>query len=151
MNCLKDWQNDSIEHNNNLGMNSILTWATIASPIVGVIAIILASISSSRSLKRMNQQIESVNNLLNVFVAAENPAIMEAKRKYEQDLAVLDRQIQELDEDIKTINNPFLGRGPMVEVADELYKKNEQCKQLELLEKQTKREGRAIESNFIIY
>ncbi len=115
-------------------METILAWATIASPIVGVIAIIVALVIAHRSSKETKEQIEAVYNLLDVFVAAQNPTMIEAKRKYEQDLAILNKQIQDLEEDIQTISNPYLGRGALNEVADELFKKNEQCKQLEFLE-----------------
>ena len=128
-------------------MNNILTWATIASPIVGVIAIILASISSSRSLKRMNQQIEAVNNLLDVFVAAQNPTIMEAKRKYEQDLAELDKQIKKLEGEIETDNFPP-SWAPPIQIADVLFEKNELCKQLEVLE--NKRKEKEEQLNLIL-
>lgn len=114
-------------------METILAWATILSPLIGVVAIVLSSISSSRSLKKMNQQIEAVNNLLDVFVAAENPVIMEAKRKYEQQLVELDKQIKKLVEDIQTFS-PYFGRGTRGEAMEELFKKNAQCEQLEVLE-----------------
>lgn len=115
-------------------MNSVLAWATILSPIVGVIAIIVALIIARRSSKETKRQIDAVYNLLDVFVAAQNPNMMEAKRKYEQQKAELDKQIQELEEEIRTIHNPFFGRGSMLEDYDELYKKEVQCQQLEALE-----------------
>ena len=64
---------------------------------------------------------------MDVFVAAQNPTMVEAKRKYELQLADLDKQIQCLNEDIQTFS-PFFGRGSKVEDMDELFKKNEQCK-----------------------
>lgn len=114
-------------------MNTILTWATIASPIVGVIAIIVALVIAHRSSKETKKQIDAICNLLDVFVAAQNPTMMEAKREYEQQLVELDTQIKNLDEDIQTFS-PFFGRGARVETMDELYKKNAQCEQLEVLE-----------------
>lgn len=118
-------------------MNSILSWATVLSPIVGVIAIIVALIIAHRSSKETKKQIDAVYNLLDVFVAAQNPTMMEAKRKYELQLAELDKQIQCLNEDIQTFS-PFFGRGPLVEDMDELFKINEQCKQIEELENKRK-------------
>ena len=118
-------------------MNSILSWATVLSPIVGVVAIIVALIIAHRSSKEIKKQIDAVYNLLDVFVAAQNPTMMEAKRKYELQLAELDKQIQCLNEDIQTFS-PFFGRGPLVEDMDELFKKDEQCKQLEELENKRK-------------
>lgn len=114
-------------------MNSILLWATVLSPIVGVIAIIVAFIIAHRSSKETKQQIDAVYKLLDVFVAAQNPTMMEAKKKYELQLAELDKQIHDLKEDIQFLS-PFFGRGPLVEDMDELFKKDEQCKQLEMLE-----------------
>lgn len=114
-------------------MNTILTWATIASPIVGVVAIIVALVIANRSSKETKKQIEAICNLLDVFVAAQNPTMMEAKREYEQQLVELDTQIKNLDEDIQTFS-PFFGQGAMIETMDELYKKNAQCEQLEVLE-----------------
>ena len=118
-------------------MNSVLTWATIASPIVGVIAIIVALVIAHRSSNETKKQIEAVYNLLDVFVAAQNPTMMEAKREYERQLVELDNQIKDLDEDIQTFS-PFFGRGAMLETMDELYKKNSQCGQLEVLESKRK-------------
>lgn len=114
-------------------MNSVLIWANILSPIVGVIAIVVALIIARRSSKETKRQIEAVYNLLDVFVAAQNPNMMEAKRKYEQQKAELDKQIQELEEEIQTNNFPPPG-GPLIGVYDVLFKKNEQCEQLEILE-----------------
>ena len=62
-------------------MNPTLFWATVLSPIVGVVAIIVALIIARRSSKETKKQIEAVYNLLDVFVAAQNPTMLEAKRK----------------------------------------------------------------------
>lgn len=118
-------------------METVLLWATILSPAVGVIAIIVALIVANRSSKETKKQIEAICNLLDVFVAAQNPTMMEAKREYERQLVELDKQIKNLDEDIQTFS-PFFGRGAMVETMDELYKKNAQCEQLEILESKRK-------------
>lgn len=115
-------------------MNSVLLWATIFSPIVGVIAIIVALIIARRSSKETKQQIDAVYNLLDVFVAAQNPSMMEAKRNYEQQLEQLNQQMQKLEEDIQCFS-PFFGRGARINDYDELYKKEKQCEQLECLEK----------------
>lgn len=118
-------------------METVLLWATILSPAVGAIAIIVALIIANRSSKETKKQIEAICNLLDVFVAAQNPTMMEAKREYERQLVELDKQIKNLDEDIQTFS-PFFGRGAMVETMDELYKKNAQCEQLEVLENKRK-------------
>ena len=102
-------------------MNSTLYW-TVASPVVGVIAIIVALYVSHRSSKETKKQIDAVYNLLDVFVAAQNPAMMEAKRKYEQQLAELDYQMQELSEDIQTDNFQLPG-GPKIHIAGVMEEK----------------------------
>ena len=118
-------------------METILQWATIASPIVGVIAIIVALVIAQRSSKETKEQIEAVCNLLDVFVAAQNPNIMEAKRKYEQELAILDAKIKELEDKIETDNFPSPW-APPIQIADVLSEKNKLCEQLEVLESKRK-------------
>lgn len=118
-------------------METLIPWATILSPIVGVIAIIVALVLAHHSTKETKKQIDAVYNLLDVFVAAQNPTMMEAKREYERQLAELDERIKKLHEDIQTFS-PFFGRGTMVETMDELYRKNAQCEQLEVLESKRK-------------
>ncbi|MBO7082607.1 MAG: hypothetical protein J6W30_02040 [Bacteroidales bacterium] len=102
-------------------------------PVVGVIAIIVALYVSHRSSKETKKQIDAVYNLLDVFVAAQNPAMMEAKRKYEQQLAELDYQMQELSEDIQTDNFPLPG-GPKIHIAGVMEEKIRKMEQLEVLE-----------------
>lgn len=118
-------------------MSSILLWATVASPIVGVIAIIVALIIAHRSSKETKQQIDAVYKLLDVFVAAQNPTMMEAKRKYELQLVELDKQMQKLSEDIQTDNFPLPG-GPRIHVAEVMEDKIHKFEQLELLESKRK-------------
>ena len=114
-------------------INPILTLATILSPIVGVVAIIVALIIARRSSNDTKRQIDAVYNLLDVFVASQNPTMLEATRKYEQQIEQLNQQIQKLEEDIQYFS-PYFGRGPRVYDCDELSKKEKQCEQLEYLE-----------------
>ena len=88
-------------------MDNFMVWATIASPIVGVIAIIVAFIVSNSTTKKIQKQVDAVYDLLDVFVAAQNPTMMEAKKKYEQQLAQLDRQIEAAKVDVETTHLPF--------------------------------------------
>ena len=115
-------------------MDTLQFWATILSPLIGVAAIIVAFIISHRSTKKAQQQINAVYNLLDVFVAAQAPTMIEAKQKYENQLSKLDSLIEEQKEDIETIRNPFLGQGPLIDIVEESYRKKEQYEQLAALE-----------------
>ena len=129
-------------------MNQVLSfWVTVASPIVGCMAIVVALIVSHISSKENKKQIKAIYELLDVFVAAQNPGMMEAKREYERQLAELNHQIHELKEDIQTVS-PFFGLGPKIEDMGELYEKKEMCKQLKNLE--DKREVMKGQLNLIL-
>lgn len=114
-------------------MDTLLFWATILSPIIGVIAIIVALIVSHSSTKKAQQQINAVYDLLNVFVAAQTPTMIESKRKYEQQLSELDDMIKEQKEDMEIIHNPFLSQGPLIEMVEESWRRKEQYDQLATL------------------
>ena len=118
-------------------MSSLLSWATVASPIVGVIAIIVALIIAHRSSKETKQQIEAIYKLLDVFVAAQNPTMIEAKREYELQLAELNKQIKELEDDILIDNFPPPG-GPMINVAYVMDDKIHKIEKHEVLESKRK-------------
>lgn len=115
-------------------MDTLQFWATVLSPLIGVAAIIVSLIISHHSTKKAQQQINAVYNLLDVFVAAQAPTMIAAKQKYENQLSKLDSLIEEQKEDIQTIQNPFLGQGPLIDVVEESYRKKEQYKQLAALE-----------------
>lgn len=115
-------------------MDTLQFWATILSPLIGVAAIIVAFIISHRSTKKAQQQINAVYNLLDVFVTAQAPTMVEAKQKYENQLSKLDSLIEEQKEDIETIRNPFLGQGSLNDIVEESYRKREQYEQLAALE-----------------
>ena len=119
-------------------METLQFWATILSPLIGVAAIIVAFVISNRSTKKAQQQINAVYNLLDVFMAAQAPTMIEAKRNYENQLSELDTLIEELKEDIKTIRNPFLGQGPLIDMVADSYRKKEQYEQLTALEDKRK-------------
>lgn len=99
-------------------------WATVASPIVGVIAIIIALFISHSTSKKIQKQVNAVYDLLDVFVAAQNPTIIEAKRKYEQQLNELDNLISKAEESLQ-ITNPFLYQGPRIDMIMNLQNKKE--------------------------
>ena len=87
-------------------MNTVLFWATVLSPIVGVIAIIVALIVARSSTKEIKRQVDATYNLLDVFVAAQNPTMLEAKKQYEQQLVQLDQQIEVAKVDVETTHLP---------------------------------------------
>ena len=106
-------------------MNTVLFWATVLSPIVGVIAIIVALIVARSSTREIKRQVDATYNLLDVFVAAQNPTMLEAKKQYEQQLAQLDQQIEAAKDDIETIRHPFgfVNRLEAAEAAEDQLKR----------------------------
>jgi TolA-binding protein len=106
-------------------MDTVMFWAAVASPIVGVIAIIVAFIVSNSTTKKIQKQVDAVYDLLDVFVAAQNPTMMEAKKKYEQQLSQLDQQIDTTKDDIETIRHPFgfVNRLEAAEAAEDQLKR----------------------------
>lgn len=108
----------------------IVSIGTILSPLVGVVAIVVALRIANRSSQEAKKQIKTVYNLLDVFVAAQNPAIMEAKQKYEQQLANLDEQIGELKEELDIDNTPRPG-APKIDFIEAGLDKKAQLEQLE--------------------
>lgn len=92
-------------------MNLVMFWATVLSPIIGAIAIGVALYISHKSSKEAQKQIDAVYNLLDVFVAAQNPSMLEAKKQYEQQLMQLNRLIKEARENMEMAIDPSFGRG----------------------------------------
>lgn len=87
-------------------MDCLTQWATILSPITGVVAIVVALIVARDSSKDAEKQVKAIYNLLDVFVAANNPNIEAARLKYLERLADIDSQISKVKESLK-IRNPF--------------------------------------------
>lgn len=114
---------------------TISFWATLLSPIAGVIAIIVALVIANRSSRDAEKQVTAIHNLLEVFVAAQNPNMVEAKQQYEQQLARLDEEIEAAKEDLETVD-PFFGRGPKIEDVEYLAEKERQKQHLNDLQKQ---------------
>lgn len=81
---------------------------SIVSPIV---AIIVAFLLSHKATEDASKQIKAIYELLDVFIAAQNPGMMEVKRQYEEQLAQLDKQIANAKSDLETVHHPFFGRG----------------------------------------
>jgi hypothetical protein len=90
-------------------MIDVLTlWATLLSPIISVIAIIVALYVASTSSKDAQKQIAAIRHLLDVFVAANNLDIVEAQRKYQRQLTELDKEIEEAQMEVDIVY-PFIG------------------------------------------
>lgn len=115
--------------------DTISFWATVLSPIVGVIAIIVALVVAKDSSDDAQKQIKAIYNLLDVFVAAQNPNMMTAMQHYQLQLAQLDEQIEAAKEDLETVD-PFFGRGPKIEDVEYLAEKERQKQHLNDLQKQ---------------
>ena len=63
--------------------DELIQWATLLSPIISVIAVIVALRVANHSSKDAQKQINAIRHLLDVFVAANNLDIVEAQRKYQ--------------------------------------------------------------------
>lgn len=120
-------------------MNSILFWVSIASPVIGCLAIIVALIISRISSKENKSQIKAIYDLLDVFVAAQNPSMIETLRKYEQELNLLEEQIAEAKMDLETDHYPFLCQGsPAIQIIEASEETNQRKKHLHKLLTQRK-------------
>lgn len=89
-------------------INNLVQWATLLSPIISVIAIIVALHVARSSSKDAQKQIAAIRHLLDVFVAANNLDIVEAQRKYQQQLVELDKEIEDARMEVDIVY-PFVG------------------------------------------
>lgn len=89
-------------------IDCLTQWATLLSPIISVIAIIIALYVARSSSKDAQEQIKAIRHLLDVFIAANNLDIVEAQRKYQRQLAELDGQIEDAQMKVDTVY-PFVG------------------------------------------
>ena len=112
-------------------MENYIVWATLLSPIISVIAIIVALFVARSSSKDAREQIKSIHNLLDVFVAANNLNIVEAQRKYQQQLRKLDSMIEDAQIEVDIVN-PFVG-GARIDRIMEAQAKTEQIDRLNQL------------------
>lgn len=112
-------------------MDCLTQWATLLSPIISVIAIIVALYIARGSSKDAQKQIDAIRNLLDVFVAANNLDIVEAQRKYQRQLVELDNQIENAQFDVDTVY-PFVG-GSLIDKIEAAQKKQGQIDRLNSL------------------
>lgn len=89
-------------------INGLTQWATLLSPIISTIAIFVAIRVARSSSKDAQEQIKAIHHLLDVFVAANNLDIVEAQRKYQQQLVELNSQIENSQMEVDTVC-PFVG------------------------------------------
>ena len=88
-------------------IDNLVQWATLLSPIISVIAIIVALHVARSSSKDAQKQIAAIRHLLDVFVAANNLDIVEAQRKYQQQLVELDKEIEDAQMEVDIVY-PFV-------------------------------------------
>lgn len=89
-------------------IDELIQWATLLSPIISVIAVIVALRVANDSSKDAQDQINAIRHLLDVFVAANNLDIVEAQRKYQRQLAELNKEIEETQTEVDIVY-PFIG------------------------------------------
>lgn len=115
-------------------MEKWTVWATLLSPVISAIAIVVALFVARSSSKDAREQIKSIRNLLDVFVAVNNLNIVEAQRKYQQQLRELDSMIDDAQIEVDSVN-PFVG-GVGIDRIMEVQEKTEQIDRLnQLLDK----------------
>ncbi len=115
--------------------NLIMFWATVLSPLIGVIAIIVALVIAHQSSKDTKKQITGIYKLMDVFVAAQNPSMLEAKRQYTLQLEQINQQIKEAELDFNTVHYPFYGRGPKIDDIEAEMENQERVDKLVHLKK----------------
>ena len=112
-------------------MDNWIVWATLLSPIISGIAIIVALIVARSSSKDAQEQIKAIRHLLDVFVAANNLDIVEAQRKYQQQLVELDSQIEDAQIAVDIVN-PF-SSGARIDRIMNAQEKSQQIEHLNRL------------------
>lgn len=131
-------------------MDILIQWATLLSPIISVIAIIVALCIARSSSKDAQKQIDAIHNLLDVFIAANNLDIVEAQRKYQSQLTELNKRIKDAKEDLETVHYPFLGRGTRIDDIEAIEEQIRRQNKLELLVERQKLESNlALIDNYI--
>ena len=123
-------------------MDTILAWATVASPIIGAIAIIVALIIGHHSSKEARRQVEAIQKLFAVFVASQAPTLIEARRKYEKQLDDLESKIEDAEEKLQIVS-PF-GYRTRMEIIEEQERKKEQKSHLDNLKQKRKEVQQSI-------
>ena len=105
-------------------MKFYIELATLLSPIISVIAVIVALIIARRSSIDAKEQIKSIRHLLDVFIAANNLNIKEALRKSQQQLPEINSLIEEAQEELEVVS-PFIS-SVRIDHIEEMQEKNKQ-------------------------
>ena len=105
-------------------MKFYIEWATLLSPIISVIAVIVALIIARRSSIDAKEQIKSIRHLLDVFIAANNLNIKEALRKSQQQLSEINSLIEDAQEELEVVS-PFIS-SVRIDHIEEMQEKNKQ-------------------------
>lgn len=121
-------------------IDDLTQWATLLSPIISVIAVIIALRVANNSSKDAQEQIKAIRHLLDVFVAANNLDIVEAQRKYQQQLVELDSQIEDAQMEVDTVY-PFVGGARIDHIRAAQEKAEQKAYLSQLLTKRKEIEG----------
>lgn len=115
-------------------MDSYTQLATLISPIISAFAIFVALFIARRSSKDAQEQIKAIHHLLDVFVAANNLNIVEAQRKYQQQLRELVPLIENAQMEVDIVN-PFRGGARIDQVMEAEKEAKQQAYLNQLLKK----------------
>ena len=109
--------------------------ATIASPIISAIAVIVALIISHRSSREAQRQIDALHEQIDAFKAAYAPYMLGQLEQYKTQLEELNEQVEHAQEKYDVVN-PFFGHGAKIDDIDYLEDKNRQAQNLNQLKAQ---------------
>lgn len=105
-------------------MKFYIEWATILSPIISLIAVIVAFIIARKSSIDAKEQIKYIRHLLDVFIAANNLNKIEALKKYQQQLSEINSMIEDAQEELEVVS-PFIS-SVRIDHIEEIQEKNKQ-------------------------
>ena len=123
-------------------IDNLVQWATLLSPIISVIAIFVALNVARNSSKDAQRQITAIRHLIDVFVAANNLDIVEAQRRYQQQLVELNKEIEDAQRKFDTVS-PFIVGAKIHQIMAVQQEKVEQKEHLD----QLLAKGKEIEIN----
>ena len=105
-------------------MKFYIEWATILSPIISLIAVIVAFIIARKSSIDAKEQIKYIRHLLDVFIAANNLNKIEALKKNQQQLSEINSMIEDAQEELEVVS-PFIS-SVRIDHIEEIQEKNKQ-------------------------